>query len=243
MKKESRRQFLKGTLGMLGGAMTAQATRFFPELQAALAQTGNPSVPPAQLPEQLEVGELYGGFLLLPDDTPVPSFVQYPVSGPPVFCGVGDNPTPSVRMQSFPTVNDVANRVNFSAYTIDSVLNNMKQIGCWLISQPTDDVYCTTVWFGNKNITDKDLECSISIWTYPEFPRPYPLWYDSHIDNDVHTELEKVEFLPTPGIRVTTRTGFVFYWIENNILNNLIVESTLDVDEAQKIVDSLRKIA
>ncbi|MBX3058944.1 MAG: hypothetical protein KF770_20960 [Anaerolineae bacterium] len=88
-RKNSRRQFLKGAIGGLGGIITAHIAGLFPEAQPVLAKSTARNVPISEQVKLLEVGELYAGFLLLPEQAPLPGFVRPSGNGVPNVCGIG----------------------------------------------------------------------------------------------------------------------------------------------------------
>ncbi|NBD35313.1 MAG: hypothetical protein GVY30_04865 [Chloroflexi bacterium] len=80
----------------------------------------------------------------------------------------------------------------------------------------------------------------MSIWSQSDFPRPFPLWSSDPVEpGGPAVVLEKVDFLPSPGIMVTTRRGYVFHWIENDVLYTLITEFDPSREEAFALVPSL----
>jgi hypothetical protein len=59
-----------------------------------------------------------------------------------------------------------------------------------------------------------------------DFPYPVPIWENEPVEPDGPGVLpEKVDFLPVPGVMVKTQSGYVFHWIENDILHTIVFES------------------
>lgn len=220
----SRRQFLKGAIGILGGTVAARIAGLFPEIQLQAIET---TVSVTQLPTQLEVGELYAGFLLLSDGLPIPAFVVYPQLGPPVICGAGQaNPELTGYGTLYSTPEDVATTADLPIYSLDGLPAELRSRGGNVIRYNTGEVYAVSVDFELFNTEVGLWETVISIWAQPNFPRPYPLWSSEPVEPDgPAVVLEKVSLLPTPGIRTRTQHGDVFYWIQNDILFTLIQET------------------
>lgn len=245
MKKEGRRQFLKGTLGMLGGAMTAQAARLFPELQAALGQAGNPTMPPVQLPEQLEVGELYGGFLLLPEDAAIPYFVKYPQQGIPIYCNPNEESVngrfdPFAITESSIPLGSLERLTNFPIYILNKLPDSLYSDGATVIRYASGDIYEVSVHYNEYDSEFDENVTTVSLYARPHFPQPYPLWAsESDEENGPNILLQKVEFLPSPGVYVNTEGGYVLHWIKQDILYIVMMESSSFFEDPQTLVNSL----
>jgi len=180
------------------------------------------------LPRTSQLGEFYAGFLLLPDGAPVPPTVKYPERGMPTFCGVGagrDGPESTAVIKSFSTVTDLAREVAFPLYTLSKLSEELHLAGANLIQHKTGEVFAAVVDFQSHNRRSGDWETTVSIWAQPEFPRPFPLWSSDAVEPDGPAViLEKVDFLPSPGVIVATPQGAVFHWINDDVLYTLIAE-------------------
>jgi hypothetical protein len=246
-QKNSRRQFLKGAIGGLGGLITARIAGLFPEAQpvfADLTRKQRISVTGLATPIQVDVGELYAGFLLLPENTQAPAFVQYPKLGVPIFCGVGDGPSPTASTISFNTDIDLVQQIDFPIYSLENLPDKLGLLGGDTVSHPTGDVYSVTIRYGINHTEKEFQECVISLWAFPDYPRPFPLWYSNIVEvNEPRVALLKVDFLPAAGIESPTENGYVFYWIENDVLYSLILEPCPDIAYALTVIDSLRPLA
>jgi hypothetical protein len=242
----NRRQFLRGASGLMGGIFAARVAGLFPEAQPALAQGGNP-VSVERPPTQVDVGELYGGFLLLPDGAPIPDFVQTSRFGVPIFCGVGHSETePTVTSRLFNTAEELAEYITFPIYTFQVLSNDLHLLGANLIEHETGEVYAISVDFQSYNQEIEDLETTVSIWAYPDPLKPQPLWSIAPVEPGRLAVIpEKVDFLlPTPGVLYRLPKGFVFHWIEDEILYTLIAEHTQALERIQQeLLMSLKRLA
>ncbi|MEJ5308603.1 MAG: hypothetical protein WHX52_02420 [Anaerolineae bacterium] len=196
----------------------------------------------------LPLGEVYAGFVLLPEGSPVPAYVQYPKSGIPTFCGVGEGASPTAVSKPFRTVEETAKKVNFSLYTFGSLPENLRLTGAHLLEHSTGEVFAVLIDFQSYNKCSKNWQTTVSIWAQPEFPKPFPLWSSMPVEPDGPAVVpQKVDFLPSPGIMVATRQGAVFHWIRDDVLYTFIAEPGLpcgnetssSYDEALSLVSSL----
>jgi len=197
----------------------------------------------ATLHQTSSLGELYAGFLLLPDGATVPPTVKYPERGMPTFCGVGagqDGLEPTAVIKSFSAVTDLAREVDFPVYTLSKLPEGLRLAGANLIQHKTGEIFAAVVDFQSHNKRSGDWETTVSIWAQPEFPRPFPLWSSDPVEpGGPAVILEKVGFLPSPGIMVVTQQGAVFHWIKNDILYTLGAELGLSRRETLALVPLL----
>ena len=102
-------------------------------------------------------------------------------------------------------------------------------------------VFVASLAFQTYNPTTGNWENGPSMWAEPDFARPYPFWFYPTPASSTPTAVthEKVDFLPAPGIRVTTALGQVYYWIKDNILYWLRAEYGPSAAEAQALAISL----
>ena len=83
MFKTDRRNFLGGLFGAGAVTATAQLQRLFPEMSLA-----TPLVEPV-IPADFTDGELFSGFLILPEGVKTPDWVAPSRRGTPIVCGTG----------------------------------------------------------------------------------------------------------------------------------------------------------
>lgn len=242
-QKNSRRQFLKGAAGGLGGMIAARVAGFFPEAEPILAQAARETIPVSRPVNSthVDVGELYAGFLLLPDGAPLPDFVAPSVFGAPIMCSVGmGGPRPTAISESFNTADELANSIDISVYTFRPTPERLRPIGANLVKHETGELYMTSVDFQSFNEQVGEWETAVYISGYPDAPFPFPLWSTASVELDGPvTVLEKVDYLPSPGILVATQRGHILHWIEHKVLFTLVVEHTKSRDAIQPLINSL----
>lgn len=246
MKSQSgRRQFLKGAFSILGGAITARAAGLFPEVQPVSAESARQTVPILQVPTQIEIGELYENFLLLPEEVPAPYFVQYPVRGIPYACGVGTNENPQLSLsgetKQFKRLKALVAEVEFPIYVPNQLPDGvrLRHISVTRYDN-TYEVYNVMIGFETYNPEIDYWETTVIIEARPDYPRPLPLWYREPDGlEDIPVILEKVAYLPSPGIRIPTQAGYVYHWIKDEIFYTLAVEPSPNQQYAQQLVDTL----
>ena len=225
----SRRDFIK-FLGVLGGVILTPLGKLSPFSKADHA------------PDQAYSGELYSGFVILPYGTKVPDFVEHPKLNAPIFCGVGDGPGITANTISFSSSSEieVVKSLSFPIYKLSVPPNNLEAMGGCIVKHPTGDIYSINVSYGRKNSTADFMECVISVWAYPTFPRPFPMWLPDPVEsNGKDVSLVKSTKLPTPGLMAIGSPGKSFHWIEKNILYRLIIEESSTLEDAQIIINNL----
>jgi len=241
MKQASnRRQFLKGSFSALAGLITARAIRLFPEAQSIFAKSIN-TTPVTQSIEQLTEGEeLYEGFLLLPEGSPVPSFVQ--CAPAPILCHVHESNNPALVGETIGvnSIQELKEFLSFPIYTPTTLPLNMRFDTATVIRFAQSGlVFMATV---NYNTSDL-IQLPISVLAQPIFPRPYPIWPvrlpDTSEGDPVYAE--KVSFLPSPGVMRLSVPGHVYQWIQQDILYTLVIEHDPSREAAELIAKSLQQ--
>jgi len=173
-------------------------------------------------------GDLYGGFLLLEEGAQVPEFIQYPTIPMPNGCGVGvdeKNPKPSAISQFFETPEDLARGVSFRVYLPKRMPDGVRHGKAYSLSNSNGSLYEVSLPFESYNSETQLWEAVASFWIQLHYPKPLPLWSEEPVETDtLGVRYDKVDFLPSPGLQLTTQEGFVYYWIENDIFYTLILE-------------------
>jgi hypothetical protein len=200
---------------------------------------GSPSSPVHA--QNLPVGELYEGFLLLPDGASVPDFVVHPALGVPIFCGVGAAEITAVT-ETLASAETLAALVDFPVYELDPQdLKNLHSAGATLVKHETGEVYAAAVNYERYDSTTDRWTTGVTIEALPEFMRPYPLWERDPIEpGSPSLVLEKVDFLPQPGILTAPRQAFIGHWIETNVHYILVDERGQSKSQFRKIARRLR---
>ena len=157
----------------------------------------------------------------------MPAFVNPPRMGPPVICGAGQkDPDLTGYGTLYSTPSEVAKSVDFSLNSFVHIPSGMRASGGNVIRHNTGEIYAVSLDYESFNEVSNLWETVVSIWAQPDFHKPYPLWsYASVEEGGPSVVLEKVDSLPTPGIRTKSQGGYVFYWIQNDVLYTLIQET------------------
>lgn len=234
-EKQSRRQFFKRTLGFLGGIGLARITSLFPETQSLLAQGEHEEIPNAR-PIQVEDSEFYNGFLLLPEEAPVPAFVSEVMhidlhGGEDIFAGS------SIQLDS---LDELKEYVSFPMYIPSALPPNMEFVGATVYQF----IKSGEIWGVYANFTTGDLkEEQITIWARPQYPKPFPVWpvrfpfaYD-----DGPILPEKINFTPASGVMLPSMSGYSLLWIDNDVLYSLFIENNPSREMVVAITNSLRQ--
>lgn len=240
-----RRQFLRGTFGSLGAMIAARAGWLFPEGRQVLARARSTIQEGVALQPPVE-GELYAGFLLLPEGAPVPATVKYSRLGIPIACGVGvgrGGPELTSVTKPVATPADLAREGHFPAYTLSKLPEGLRPAGGYLIKHISGESFGGLLSFETHNAQTNSWEPTVRIWAQPDFPRPFPMWSSNPVEPEgLSVTLEKVDFLPSPGILIRSTEGHVFLWIENDVLYMLTAEYGQSLEESQALVASLARV-
>ena len=234
----TRRDFIK-TMSLLSGAVLAPV-RWLGKWAG---------VQPAQ-GEVPEVGELYAGFVLLPEGAPMPAYVR--CAPAPMLCQVNDVRDPdalALRGETlwFDNFSEWISKVSFTTYILNPIPVDIEFVQGHLIRfAQSGEEFAASIDYGPAN----GHEPLLSISARPIFPRPYPIWpvvspiqteglTDGVQDEMVMAYAEKVDFTPTPGLMLPTEQGHLLYWIKQDILYTLVVEYDQSREAAMEIVQSL----
>lgn len=192
-------------------------------------------------------GELFSGFILLPEGAPIPEFV-IPAQLPQTkSCGMVEGLEESLHdafLENLDTLTMAKDRVSFPLYDFDKLPGQLRQGKSYILSNDMGDVYRITVRYEFYDRTSDSWVTALTLWVDPDFPRPYPLWASEPVEPDGPAMvLEKVNFLPSPGVRIVTQEGFACFWIESDALYTLIAEPSPIGLDASKLVELLAPVS
>jgi hypothetical protein len=213
----TRRDFIKG-MAWLGGVV------LFPfnwlAKSSSLPETGSKAE-----------GELYAGFVLLPEGAPVPDFVQPPKLRPchedcagagGEDCGLG------FVTRHFGGAEDLAREAGFPLYTLNSFLPGLYLANAYIVGYTTGEIDSAWLGFDAYDTATNYDECLAFILALPDFPRPYPLWSSGPVEpGGPAVVLEKVDLLSIPEIRVVNDWERVYYWIQDDVFYTLCIRNDL----------------
>lgn len=187
----SRRDILRKTgLASLLASIPIDSVR---RLSLALAATDDSAV-----------GELYAGFLLLPEGTPSPPQVVYPMPGPPIVCGVAGEKTTAIS-QVFNTHDQLRRASGIPLYSINALPSYIQPDGGYIIEQEWGSVFFVLLGYNVHNANTGAWEAGLSLSAQPTFPQPFPFWYGpspTSVDGIARGIWpQKVGMLPSPGLR------------------------------------------
>jgi hypothetical protein len=233
----NRRQFLTRTMGSFGGMITARLGWLFPEARPASAMQPDSH---AAIPQQwLDVpGERYAGFVLLPEGARLPADVQDYRHGIPSGCGAGnqgDQATVHAIQTDLESPAEVFRQGGFPLYTLGALPAWLQPAGNSLVRHGTGELFGGWTLFKSYSRALGGWYTSVSILAQVDFPRPVPLWSSSAVEPDgPSVTLEKVDFLPAPGVMIRTYAGFVLHWIHQDIYYILTADRPSAYDQADR---------
>ncbi len=185
-------------------------------------------------------GELYGGFLLLPNNTPPPSSVKFPAAGIPQICGVGGQGATAISRQ-FGNHNDLRKAVPFPIPTFARLPQGVTPIGGEIIEYPWGDTFAATINFGTASSDPSMSTVVATIVAQLTFPQPYPVWYTPGPDLSLpFYPPEKTTVLSASALRfISPRIAQTSYlWIQKGVLYQLALKQ-VPVDQADPLAQSL----
>ncbi|GAB4577973.1 MAG: hypothetical protein Fur0022_07050 [Anaerolineales bacterium] len=231
----SRRDFIK-TMSLLSGAVLTPV-RWLGKWAG---------VQPAQEEEPPEAGELYAGFVLLPEGAKVPEFVQPEKYGMPNLCGVGKGDADidlEAEFITFESPEVLVAETNLPIYALNDFPDGLQPSGASVIKRKSGELYNGTVTYAAYDKALAIWHTALSIEARVDFPNPFPIWSSSSKEEGVlAVDLVKVDFLPGGGgIMITTPNGFTLHWIMNEIYYFLSLDHFPDFD-AKTLVSKLSRI-
>lgn len=234
-EKQSRRQFVKGTLGLLGGVITARMAGLFPEAQPLLAQTRHNEIPFAR-PVQEDIAQLYDGFVIFNDiDTPLPNNVRYP---PSIDLHSG---TSSIFV-TFNTIGELAEYVPFPLFVLATLPDDNEFISGEVVEfADTKDIYEARIIYGSYPANQDIPNINFIISAKYGYIQPFPIWPSRGLqplpENESLTLPEKVTFTPRPGILLPNATGYQVHWLQDKVAYTLLAE----YEQNQSVVEQLTR--
>jgi len=188
----SRRPFLGRAV--VAGAL-AVAARFLPPIGRLRTL---PSVPLAQ---GQAAGELYAGFLLLPEDAHVPATVKPPPAGTtPIMEHLPGGPQPTGTIKQLASAQDLAKALPFPLYTLRQVPPGLRRGAAWLQQGGSGLTYMASVTYQSYNSEHGVWLDNVSISALPNFPSPYPFWSTTRgLPANAVTAPQNISVLPAPG--------------------------------------------
>lgn len=191
-------------------------------------------------------GELYEGFVLLPEGTAPPSFVEYPQFGIPTFSG-GDSHRGNARRRavaaSLASPSDLSKAGGFPIYLPERLPHNTRLRETVLVKRASGEPFAGWVTFESLYEGASSWDTTLTCWAQRDFPMPFPLWYGDAVEpGGPAVVLEKVAFLPSPGIMTRTSRGYVFYWIRRRTFYALVAEYGPSRSQAEALARTLTPI-
>lgn len=161
-------------------------------------------------------GELYAGFVLLQEGTPIPEFVINPKNFFPQ----------NVISVFYDSITQLRNDVSFLVYTLSEIPRGNHSLQCCIVKDHQENVY-----YVNQSFLNSNNELVASIWAQPDFLRPLPLWSSKSSENGgLFFNFEKISFQEKSAIRVKDNNYRVYHWIESDIFYTFSVDSITFVD-------------
>jgi hypothetical protein len=213
-----------------GGALAALALlRRLPGGSPMARPEKDPPTPPAT-----GAGELWEGFVLLPEGAPIPPFVT--CAPAPILCQTDGSPEAEALRGEILPVQDLNEARARSSLPLYQPVGMPLHQGRIIRFQQGGSVFSVMLDFGLK-------EPEVRLWARPIYPRPYPIWPVRHPDQPERLiQPEKISFTPAPGVLLPTADGYMVQWIERSILYTLLTHHDPDGSSIYKIAQSLARL-
>lgn len=237
-----RRSFVKWVGGFGGLVASTALARLIPEVEAAPQATENPL---AKLALQSTGGELFGGFLLLPEGAPVPAGVQDYRLGIPTMCGVTDGDLDAslhthgvAEHVDVPDAKVLRDRGNLPIYEIaDPHQVLVRPLGASIIRHDNGDTFGGWLTYSSVGEVSAEPSAALSIWIQMDYQKPFPIWASPFV------ELQKVGFTPGgAGILIRNPFGYAMHWIENESYYMLSVDDLSVRGEPEDVARALVRV-
>lgn len=195
-----------------------------------------------QAEETPEGGELYGGFVLLPEGMKMPDFVQ---SGREIsICQIDSQNDVSFIGETlqFKDLAELKKQVNFPLYTLSNLPAEVQLIETSLTRYiQSGSVWGTALCWGFQNPETGIMEPKMSLRCQVQHSTPCPIWPVYLHEEAIYAEKIAIDS-QFPGILLPSMSGYVFQWTQQDILYVLTVELSSDREVAGNIVASLIEI-
>lgn len=217
-----------------GGVITARIAGLFPEVQPVLTQSPKTSAQIKQLLVQLDGAEHYAGFLLLPENARVPSFVR-----PGRSINLHGHGALAGESVQFDSIDELKSYVPFPIYVPTQLPSGVQLVDATVIQyRQSGNIWAARTSYGTNSTEGNTVEPLISLWAQPEHPNPYPIWpvrdLDSLDEDIIYPEKVSFSSLP-PGILRPSASGHLLQWMHQNIHYMLVAEH----DPAREAVEVL----
>jgi hypothetical protein len=185
--------------------------------------------------------DIYGDFVLLPDEAPVPPFVDMPTEGLPAMEGLAGNAAQAVS-ETLADQSELRDTLGFKMYSLPATPTGMRQARPTVIRNERGTIFVALIQYERQSPRFENAsggsrwQGAIAISASPTFPRPVPMWaYGTPPGSQFP---DKVTYLPTPGLITNSRSSLTVHWVESSVLYRVTAD-TLSQTEMRNIVESL----
>jgi hypothetical protein len=248
MKQEiGRRGFLRGMLGGLGALVVARAGWLFPEGQPILARARQVDDPSSReqngpLGQEMALGELYAGFLLLPTPSAfLPMSIQF-ARGISLHGGI--DPSLEGETLKLSSPEELVASLPFPLFVLGEVPHGLELKDASIIRyKQSRSIWAATITYGAYDDLGT-LDRRITLVAQTEYAKPHPVWpvrdpqfQPTAEDPEEHyVPPEKVSFVSVGlAVLLPSADGHILQWIQRNILYTLVAEH----DRARSAIDTL----
>jgi len=219
-----------------GGALAALA--LLRRLPGGFPMARPEKAPPT--PPATGAGELWEGFVLLPEGAPIPPFVrQVPT---PILCQTDGRPEAEAlrgETLTFTEPERLRSLIRFPLYGPSRLPPGI----VWQGATVTRFARSGEVFSVSLNFGDGEGVPRIRVIAQPMYPSPYPVWPVYAPDRPEEPIFpEKVFFTPRPGLLLPSAQGHLALWIEQNILYVLIAEHDPRLESNIELTKSLNHL-
>lgn len=230
----SRRQFTRWSSALLVAFVTLTGFRQFRTLRGgqSVGSSGTGKHAPLEnrVLESPPNAEVYEGFLILPEGAQIPDFVVPKSMSLPHRKGV---------TTTFDSLNALSTRLGQSVYLPKVMPENDQPSRIMAAQYENGDIFDIYLTYETPDAeTDASLATRI-LRIAPVFYWPNPVFYTpaEHPD-EIRVVVDKVSFLPSAGLRVTTVEGFVYHWFSDDLLYTFVVDPSVSVHYADELAAS-----
>ncbi len=219
-----------------GSALAALA--LLRRLPGGLPMARPENAPPT--PPATGAGEVWEGFVLLPEGAPIPSFVT--CAPAPILCQTDGSPEAEAlrgETLTFPNLEPLRPLLRFPLYGLSRLPPGIEGPSAAL----TRFRHSGQVFSVSLNWGDREGVPRIRLIAQPIYPSPYPVWpvyWPERPEEPIFPE--KVFFTPKPGLLLPSARGHLVLWQEAGVLYTLIAEHDPHREAAIALVRSLQPI-
>ncbi len=178
-----------------------------------------------------ESGDLFAGFLILPENTTLPSFIVPPRYLTDAVNNHRNLPIGSsfwFQQYSYSSIQEMVNDIKVPMFCLKDLPDQLFFGHAYILADEIGNVQSEWISYDTFNSEISCTESVIALRAEPDYYRPYPIWQNPQVEPDYPgSVIEKISNPTRQGILMISSEERVYYWIENDVLYSMIIRLSL----------------